>query len=103
MKLAHCDDAVCGAPPAIRTIDNAAAVGRGSSLRLDSSGKPVISYPDSTNGDLKVAHCADVNCVSATINSLDAANNVGADTSLALDSSGRPVISYADEGIDSRM
>lgn len=66
-------------------------VGRYSSLELDSAGNPVISYFDNTNGTLKLAHCNDPYCNTASLQTLDAALE---DTSLELDSAGNPVISY---------
>jgi hypothetical protein len=85
---------MCTVPPALTTIDATGNVGEFSSLVLDSSGFPVISYYDNTNDDLKVAHCSNASCIGATMNTVDATGGVGEYTSLALDSSGFPVISY---------
>ena len=54
----------------------------------------MISYLDFTNDDLKLAHCNDANCASATFTTVDSAGSVGYYTALALDASGQPVISY---------
>jgi hypothetical protein len=65
-------------------------------LELDASGRPVVSYFDNTNEDLKVLHCNDVNCAGGgeSITSPDTADSVGTFTALTLDASGRPVVSY---------
>ena len=74
-------------------------VGEYSSLVLDSSENPRISYASfvtPTNGDLKYAFC-DSGCTipgNWTTATVDTAGNTGKDTSLALDSSENPHIAY---------
>jgi hypothetical protein len=97
LKVLHCNDVNCsGGDESIESVDTAGRVGYDSSLALDSSGNPVVSYYDFTNGDLKVLHCNDVNCSGGdeSIESVDTVDVVGIDSSLALDSSGNPVVSY---------
>jgi hypothetical protein len=66
-------------------------VGEHSSIALDSSGRPHISYYDYFKDDLKYAYRGDSGWVTETV---DSAGSVGAYTSLALDSSDHPHISY---------
>jgi hypothetical protein len=88
----HCNDAACnGGDESIVAVDTAGRVGRYSSLALDSQGFPVISYYDSPNGDLKLAHCNDANCAGGDESIVAVDGNGGTHTSLALDGQCFPV------------
>jgi hypothetical protein len=99
LKVAHCNDANCaGADESIVTVDSAENVGDYTSLVLDPSGNPVISYHDYTNGHVKVAHCNDANCAGddESIVAVDGVGDLGGSSSLGLDAAGNPVIGYSD-------
>jgi len=97
LKLVKCGNATCSSGNTIRTLDSAGDVGLNSSLKLDSSGRPVISYYDNTNQDLKLVKCGNATCSSGNIiTTVDSDGYMGYYSSLALDSSGNPVISYED-------
>lgn len=99
LRVAVCGDPLCSQNDVVvRSIDVEGSVGEFTSLSLDVSGNPVISYYDRTNGDLKLATCADATCSPEGIvtNVVDAAGNVGGYTSMALDGSGNPVMAYYD-------
>jgi Ca2+-binding RTX toxin-like protein len=100
LKIAHCDDPNCSAGgESIVAVDGADNVGIDTSLELDGSGHPVVSYYDGSNGDLKLAHCNDANCADGDerIVAVDSTDDVvGFDTSLELDATGNPMIAYRD-------
>jgi len=81
-------------------IDRADVVGEFTSIAIGDDGLPVISYRDGTNADLKVAHCGNVACTSATLSTVDSADSVGRYTSIAIGDDGLPVISYSDSAND---
>ena len=98
LKVAVCTDTQCASTIHINTVDNAANVGQHTSLQLDSSEHPVITYYDLTGGNLKIAICGDPLCAlsgSITIITLDHPGNVGKYTSLQLDGGDYMVSYYA--------
>jgi hypothetical protein len=98
LKVVHCNDANCaGSDESIETVDSG-GVGAYTSLELDASGFPVISYRDYVNADLKVVHCNDANCAGGddSLEIVDSVGDVGEYTSLALDANDYPVVSYYD-------
>ena len=84
------------APNAPSTLDQTGDVGLTPSMTIGSDGLGLIAYYDNTNDDLKVAHCSDAACTSATITPLDTVGDVGAKASLALGADGLGLIAYYD-------
>ena len=66
LKLLHCGNANCSSGNSIKAADGGTFLGQYTSLKLDASGFPVISYYEATGvanaGNLKVVHCNDANC-----------------------------------------
>ena len=74
-------------PPANNVDEPALAIG--------ADGLPVMSYWDSTDGDLKFARCVDSACRRpAQVRVLDATGSTGRYNAIAIGSGGLPVISY---------
>jgi hypothetical protein len=103
LKLATCTAACATASPTwvLTVVDHTSVdVGRFPSLQLD-NGKPVISYRDKANGDLKLATCT-ADCATDVanwvFNTVEAAGDTGRFTSMQLNA-GRPVIAYFDYGL----
>lgn len=98
LRVAKCGNVDCTSGATLTTVDNAADVGEFTSIKIGTDGRPVISYYDRSNGDLKVAKCANAACTgTATISTVDSGGDVGSHTSLALGADGFPVIAYRDE------
>jgi PKD repeat protein len=97
LKVAHCGDAACSTGNTVTTVDSAGQVGWYPSIAIGTDNLPVVSYWDSTNSDLKVAHCGVANCTSGnTITTVDSAGTVGEYTSIAIGADGLPIVSYRD-------
>ena len=93
-----CAEAVALAPPySLTALDTVGNVGYFTSIAIGGDGLGLISYWDNTNGDLKVAHCANVACSSATLAALDAVGSVGYFTSITIGGDGLGLISYWDQ------
>ncbi len=78
------------------TLDSDGDVGYDTSVTIGADGLGLISYQDDTNGDLKVAHCNDLACTSATLSSLDGDECVGYYTSVTVGADGLALIGYYD-------
>jgi cell shape-determining protein MreC len=99
LKLAFCPDLACTSPTVTNTPDRTGNVGQYSSVTIGTDGRALISYYDATNGDLKVAHCADSAdsaCPSVTRTTLQTEDNVGQFTSITIGTDGLGLISYYD-------
>ena len=82
----------------ITTLDSAGGVGEHTSITTGADGLGLISYHfnDFTNEGLRVAHCINAACTSATITTLDTGAGVGQHTSITIGGDDLGLISYRD-------
>ncbi|MFQ5526389.1 MAG: hypothetical protein ACE5GX_09030 [Thermoanaerobaculia bacterium] len=98
LKVAHCNNIACTSA-GLTTLDAGGAVGTRSSIAIGTDGLGLISYQDSSgglpgNGKLKVAHCNNIACTSATLSILDTPELMRGN-SLTIGSDGLGLIAYA--------
>jgi hypothetical protein len=77
-------------------FDSVTGVGHDSSITIGVDGLPIISHQDFSNFDLRVTHCADLACTSATSTNVDTAGFVGSHSSITIGADGLPIISHYD-------
>jgi hypothetical protein len=98
LRVLKCSIASCATGNAITTVDSVSGVGINTSIAVPADGLPIISYYDSTNGNLKVLKCATAGCTGAshTLTAVDAIGDVGRFSSIKVPADGLPIISYYD-------
>ena len=101
VKVLHCSNALCSAATVSTVATNPTAGGSRTtqtvtSLAVGTDGLPVIAYPDVVNSDLKVAHCTNAACSSASLTTVDATGLVGDLASIAIGSDGLGLLAYWD-------
>jgi hypothetical protein len=95
LKIARCSNTTtCAIAPLITVLDQAGDVGSYTSIATGVDGLGLISYIDNTNQDLKIAHCSNIDCTSATNSVLQTIGHNIEDTSIAIGSDGLGIISY---------
>lgn len=79
---------------ATTTVIDASAHFAFPSIEVGGDGLGLVAYYDQDYHDLKVAHCNDLACTSATLTVLDSYGDVGADAALAIGADGLGLIAY---------
>jgi hypothetical protein len=102
LKVSHCTDAQCDTST-VTTLDSDGYTGNFPSLKIGSDGLGIVSYEQWNNNggtfvnDIKVAHCQNVACTSATITTIDPAATVSMlYSSLTIANDGFATITYVD-------
>ena len=104
LKVAHCAYQDCSAGITLTSVDTTGFSGGYTSIAIGIDDLPIISHQDGdVNDDLRVAHCDNITCTSATNSAVDTAGDVGRDTSIAIGSDGLPIISYYEYGAASNL
>jgi preprotein translocase subunit Sec61beta len=102
LKVAHCNDTACSTA-SLYTLDSTGNVGMFTSVTIGTDGLGLISYYGGDSGGvLKVAHCDNTACSSATTYTLDGIGtaDVGWFTSMTIGKDGLGLISYWDQSND---
>jgi hypothetical protein len=96
LNVAHCDNTVCTSASVHAVDDPLGSVGWYSSITIGADGLGLISYLDVTvSGGVKVAHCDDSTCTSATKTLID--SGAFRYTSATVGADGLGLISYFDD------
>jgi hypothetical protein len=98
LRILHCGNTTCASGSSNTEVDSGGGhVGRFSSIAIGSDGLPLISYYDSSSGDLKVLRCGNLACTADNITSSpDSTGDVGQYTSITIGVDGLAVASYFD-------
>jgi hypothetical protein len=100
LKVAHCDNLACTSAT-VSTLDATESSGYSPSITIGTDGLGLISYlgcveigegDHCIRGGLKVAHCSDLACSSASLASVDTVR--GAGTAITIGADGLPLIGY---------
>jgi hypothetical protein len=95
LKVAHCEDLACDSAGS-ETVDDVGNAGAPSSIAIGADGFPLVSYAEATEAsqELRIAHCEDVTCTSATKTTLDSVGQAGIWNAITVGADGRGLIAY---------
>ena len=100
LKFIKCADASCNTIKASSPVvlDSVGDVGLYTSITFASTdGKPIITYYDQGNQDLKLIRCTDHECTATgPVMTLDSTGNVGQDNQVTIGNDGFPAVVYND-------
>ena len=98
-RVAHCDNLLCTSATAVIVDATVGALGHyfGTSIRIGSDGRALASYYHDGDGNLKVAHCSNDLCSSATTVDAKISGDGGKFSSLAIGADGLPLVAYCHE------
>jgi hypothetical protein len=92
LNVAHCSTLDCSTvTTSVVDTDPHNGVGQWNSITTGDDGLALLSYNDQPDGSLRVAHCSDLTCSSATTTTIDTVG-VGGYTSIAIGADGLGVV-----------
>jgi hypothetical protein len=91
-----CENIPGGSQFTVSTIPSVNYVDSEPSLAIGPDGLGVFAHFDSTNGDLRLYHCSNIECTVGTDRIVDSADYVGSHNSMVIGSDGYPLIAYFD-------
>lgn len=98
LRVTHCSNVSCSSGTSTTVDDPAGAVGQFTSIAIGTDGLAIISHFDDATDGLRVTHCNNVVCTSATSVTVDnPADVVGRYSSLKVGTDGLAIISHWDE------
>ncbi len=98
LRVTHCSNARCSAAISTTVDDPANAVGVETAIVIGSDGLALIAHYDISADDLRVTHCSNAVCTSATSITADATGFVGQTPSVAIGTDGLAFITHTDVG-----
>lgn len=98
LRVTHCTNAACTAAVSTTVDDPANSVGVESAMAIGSDGLAIIAHYDVSADDLRVTHCGNAVCTSATSSTVDAAGFVGQTPAIAIGSDGLAFVTHTDIG-----
>ncbi|MCI1710227.1 MAG: hypothetical protein LKM32_06175 [Chiayiivirga sp.] len=91
------------APPSLARLGHSVIdtqrLGSSPSIIVGADGLPILSYFQPVDGDLRVMHCRDPQCVAHEDTLIDSAGIVGEFSSITIRNNGLPAISYYDRSL----
>jgi hypothetical protein len=98
LKVLHCGNAACSAGNGTTAVDpGPVGADVDTSIALGTDGRPLVTYYDFDDGDLRILRCGDAACSSSNVSvPVDVDFWVGEFSSLAIGVDGFPVVSYRD-------
>ncbi|MGE0881539.1 MAG: hypothetical protein AB7L13_05820 [Acidimicrobiia bacterium] len=102
ISVAHCSNVSCtSSTSSTLEVGAFARFGEWSALTIGIDGNPVVAYRDATDHGVRIAHCDNAVCSTATKTLYDAGPNGGYFNAIAIGADGRPFVISSDIGAPS--